>query len=158
MDECSDPDAKVLFRVSHDDDSDSANVETLWAWNLGDDRYKLDNLPYFAYSVSCGDIVYAPYDKVEGFPTFQQVLEKSGNRTIRVSFDPALEDGNDADKTIKGLVNLGCEYEGLNRGYIVLNIGPQADFEKISDFLINSEANFEYADPSYEELYGEEAV
>jgi len=38
------PTAKVVFRVANDDGS--FEVETLWAYDLGDDRYKIDNLPF----------------------------------------------------------------------------------------------------------------
>ena len=158
IDEFSDPDAKVLFRVSRDDETDLADVETLWAWNLGNDLYKLDNFPYFAYSVSSGDVVYAPYHDDEEFPTFQKVVEKSGNRTIRISLVPPIEDGNDSDRILKQLGNLGCEFEGADRGYVVLNVGVKEDFKTIVDFLIEKEVNFEYADPTYEEIHGEDEI
>lgn len=48
------PNAKVLFRVEYEDD-DTADVETLWAFDLGEDNYRIDNLPYFAYGVSWND-------------------------------------------------------------------------------------------------------
>ncbi|HET6160752.1 MAG TPA: DUF4265 domain-containing protein [Dongiaceae bacterium] len=81
--------AKVLFRVPNEDGS--AEVETLWADDLGGDRYRLDNCPFYASGVSWNDVVYAPYDLDEEFPTFRSVLEKSGNRTIRVILDPPAE-------------------------------------------------------------------
>ena len=107
--------AKVVFRVTYDDGS--AEIETLWATALGNDEYKLDNSPFYAYSVSWEDIVYAPYDPLEERPTFQRVIKKSGNRTVRIMFDPPVEDGNSSDQLLKGLVALGCSYEGANRGY-----------------------------------------
>ena len=76
------PDSKVLFRVPEDDGS--AEVETLWATSLGNDEYKLDNSSFYAYSLSWGDIVYAPFNVDEGFPTFLRVVKKSGHRTIRI--------------------------------------------------------------------------
>ncbi|RYE02048.1 MAG: DUF4265 domain-containing protein [Sphingobacteriales bacterium] len=53
----SSPNSKVLFRVPEDDGT--AQVETLWATALGDDQYKLDSSPFYAYSVSWEDIVRA---------------------------------------------------------------------------------------------------
>ena len=108
MEESPDPDAKVLFRVPSDDETDEANVETLWAWNLGDDRYRLDNLPYFAYSVSTDDIVYAPFDENEGFPIFRKVLEKSGNRTIRIIFEESVEPESSSQVGLAELLDRGC--------------------------------------------------
>ena len=83
------PNAKVLFRVPESDGS--ANVETLWAYDLGGDHYKLDNSPFYAYGVSWGDTVFAPHDDAEGFPTFHSVVSKSGHRTLRVHFDPPVK-------------------------------------------------------------------
>jgi hypothetical protein len=40
------PTAKVLSRVP--DGDDSANVERLWAFDVGNDQYELDNLPFYA--------------------------------------------------------------------------------------------------------------
>lgn len=152
----SDPDAKVLFRVPYEDDSDEAEVETLWAWDLGNDRYKIDNLPYFAYSVSCGDIVLAPFSEEEGFPTFSKVLEKSGNKTVRIIFETPVETGNESQQILDYLVELGCDYEGSNRRYIVVNIPPHTNFDAVVDFLTRNEVQFEHTDPTYLDLYGDE--
>jgi Domain of unknown function (DUF4265) len=107
MSQPSGPTAKVLFRVAEDDGS--ANVETLWGYDLGDDRYRLDNSPFYAYSVSVGDVVLAPVDPDEGRPTYQKVLEKSGNRTVRVILDPPLANGNSSDEVVQELLSLGCK-------------------------------------------------
>jgi hypothetical protein len=82
MAESPQPDAKVLFRVP--DEDGSAHVETLWATSVGNDTYKLDNSPFYAYGVSWEDVVFAPFTAEEGFPTFERVVTKSGNRTVRV--------------------------------------------------------------------------
>tara|TARA_Y100000588_G_C13308379_1_gene524601 strand:- start:69 stop:332 length:264 start_codon:yes stop_codon:yes gene_type:complete len=79
------------------DDSGEIDVETLWAIDLGEDVYELANSPFYAYFVSWEDKVYAPYDEDEKFPVPERVVEKSGNRTVRVIFDPPVEDGNDSD-------------------------------------------------------------
>lgn len=145
------PNAKVLFRVPEDDGS--AQVETLWATAVGDDQYKLDNSPFYAYSVSWEDIVYAPYDPSEEQHTFLRVVKKSGNRTVRVVFDPPVQDGNASDKVLQGLVSLGCSYEGARRNYIAINVPPQVQLSDVREYLIAHQANWEHADPSYAELY-----
>ena len=112
MTEPSSPDSKVLFRVSEDDGS--AQIETLWATALGHDEYRLENSPFYAYSVSWEDVVFAPLDPAEDRATFRRVVKKSGNRTVRVIFDPPVKDGNESDQVLQGLVELGCSYEGAN--------------------------------------------
>jgi Domain of unknown function (DUF4265) len=153
--EPSGPTAKVLFRVPEEDGS--AHVETLGAYDLGNDRYRLDNSPFYAYAyayaVSVGDVVSAPMDPDEGRPTFQRVLEKSGNRTVRLIVDPPLANGNSSDDLVKELLALGCTYEGANPSYLCIVIPPTADFALVCDLLTTHDTEWEHADPTYSELY-----
>ena len=155
MTDISKPNAKVLFRVPNEDGS--AEVETLWATHLGDDKYKLDNSPFYAYGVSWEDVVLAPFSEEEQLPTFLKVVAKSGNRTIRVIFDPPVEDGNQADQILKGLVGLGCDYEGANKKYLSVNIPPNINLESVRNYLIEHNVTWEHADPTYDTLFPENA-
>lgn len=155
MTESSSPDSKVLFRVAKDDGS--AHAETLWATALGNDEFELDNSPFYAYSVSWKDVVYAPIDSTEGVATFERIVKKSGHRTVRVIFDPPVEDGNDSDRVLQGLVLMGCTYEGANRRYISIDVPPSVQLDSVRQYLIDQNANWEHADPSYEELFPNEA-
>ena len=123
------PDSKVLFRVPKE--GGSHQVETLWATALGNDEYKLDNSPFYAYSVSWEDIVYAPFDATEGLATFASVVRKSGHRTIRVIFNPTVQNGNQSDLVLQGLVSLGCTYEGANRSCMSIDLPPAVQMEKV---------------------------
>lgn len=151
----SEPTAKVLFRVPGDDGV--ASIETLWAIPLGHDLYKLDNSPFYAYGVSWQDTVLAPIDPQEQVPTFQSVVERSGNRTIRVIFDPPVSAGNTSDQLLQGLVSLGCGYEGANPKYISVNIPPEVGLQDVRSYLIARDAQWEHADPTYESLFPDEA-
>ena len=155
MSEPSEPNAKVLFRVPNEDGG--ANVETLWAYDLGSDEYKLDNLPYYAYGVSCDDVILAPFDDDEQFPTFQKVVSKSGNRTIRIVFDLPFESGNESEALVNRLVTMGCDFEGANKKYIVINIPPLVELDEVAKELIDADVAWEYADPTYKELFPNEA-
>lgn len=155
MGNVSGPTTKVLFRVEGDEGD--INVETLWAFDLGDDRYRLDNMPFYAYSVSLGDVVYAPKDPDEGRATYRSVLQKSGNRTVRVFFDDPVQPGSASDDLLKEMVNLGCEYEGATSRYIVITIPPRIELATIRDFLVDNALTWEHADPSYSELYPNDA-
>jgi hypothetical protein len=144
--------AKVLFRVVGEDGS--VDVETLWAYDLGNENYKLDNSPFFAYGVSCGDTVEAPFNASEGFPVFKKVVIKSGYRTVRVLFDPPIETGNESDAILKELANLGSEYEGANPKYLTLSIPSKVDFKVIVQYLIDKKLKWEHVDPTYDEYHG----
>jgi hypothetical protein len=145
------PDAKVVFRVPEEDGS--VRVETLWGTALGDDQYKIDNSPFYAYGVSWEDVVYAPVDLEDGRPTFIRVVSKSGNRTVRVIFDPPVQDGNESDRVLQGLVALGCTYEGANRGYMSVNVPPELSLAAVRDYLVKQDAQWEHADPTHDELH-----
>ncbi len=149
------PDAKVLFRVPNEDGT--AEVETLWATSLGADKYQIDNSPFWAYGVSWEDVVFAPFSETEGLPAFQFILAKSGNRTVRVIFDAPIEDGNESDKVLQGLVALGCSYEGANRKYVSINVPPDVELDEVCNYLVENDAKWEHADPAYETLYSEDA-
>ena len=150
-----DPTAKVLFRVP--DDEGGTTVETLWAIPLGDDRYKLDNSPFYAYGVSWHDTVFAPVDSQEGMPTFQTVVSKSGNRTVRVIFDPPVAPGNSSDQVLQGLIAIGCSYEGAIPKYLSVNIPPAVELQGVRSYLIQHDAQWEHADPTYASLFPDEA-
>jgi hypothetical protein len=149
------PNAKVLFRVI--DEEGGTHVETLWATHLGADDYKLDNSPFYAYGVSWEDVVSAPFNPEEGFPTFDRVVSKSGNKTVRVIFETAIETGNDSDRVLQGLVALGCSYEGANRKYVSVNLPPHVELNVVRTYLIEQKATWEHADPTYAALFPEDA-
>ena len=155
MSNATQPNAKVLFRVPNEDGS--AEVETLWATNVGGDNYRLDNSPFWAYGVSWEDVVFAPFSTDEGFPTFQSVVAKAGNRTVRVIFDPPVADGNESDKVLQGLVSLGCSYEGMNFKYVSVNIPPCVALDAVRSYLISTAAKWEYGDPTYASLFPADA-
>lgn len=145
------PNVKVKFAVPNEEGS--CEVETLWATDLGESNYKLDNSPFYAYSVSWEDIVYAPLDEPDGMPTFERVVYKSGNRTIRIIFDDAVEFGNASLELLDKLVARGCSYEGANSKYIVVNIPPAVDLTGVVEFLKQSDVQWEHADPTYEQYH-----
>lgn len=146
---------KILFRVPEEDGS--AIVETLWATPLGGDHYQLDNSPFYAYSGSWKDVVYASFSPEEQRPTFRHVLEKSGHKTIRVIFEQSSVESGDTTVVLKQLLEVGCSYEGANPNYVCIDIPPELDLQAIRDLMIKHSLQFEHADLSYAELYTDEA-
>src|SRR3546814_4376295 len=80
--------------------------ETMWAVPLGDGRYILDNIPFYAKFVSDGDVISASV--IDGDLTFQEVLEASRNCTIRI----ITLDDSDGAEVRNILENIGCKVEG----------------------------------------------
>jgi len=137
------PLVKVAFRDA------KGEIETLWAFDLGDHRYRLDNTPWFQYGVSYQDIVEA-FPEPDGFLFFTRVVEKSGYRTIRVQADTGVP-----QSLIDNLTASGCSFEGANPRFIAFDIPPDASLEAVVRVLMEANANWEHADPTYEQLYNE---
>lgn len=144
------PHAKVAFEIQNDDGS--TEVETLWAEPLGEHVYRLDNSPFYVYSVSWRDEVLAP-PSADGLPTVQRVLSKSGNRTVRIRLDPPYEDGNESAKVMQELVAMGCSFEGSRNRLMSVNIPPELNLSAVRDHLIARDLEWEHADPTYEQLF-----
>ena len=125
-------------------------VETPWAEALGDNRYRLANRPFWKYGVSAGDIIEALLDD-SGRPAFVRVLEKSGNRTVRVRLQPPMDASPASRAIIDALVHMGCDYEGMHPGYIVVNVPPAVDLATVARHLEVSGQEWEYADPPLDE-------
>jgi Domain of unknown function (DUF4265)/Uncharacterized protein conserved in bacteria (DUF2314) len=143
---------KLEIRTETEGD-DEVYVETPWAIRVGTNTFRLENSPYFAYRVSFGDIVEAiPQKDVSSF-LFKRVVEKSGNRTVRVILDPPSDKSRKSMKVLESLVEMGCSYEGANPGYIAVNIPPEVDLEPVCDFLSKTGQQWEHADPAYDDLY-----
>jgi hypothetical protein len=139
--------AKVLFST------EDGQVETLWATPLGNALYRLDNSPWFAYGVSWQDTIEAHVIEEDGLPVFQRVIEKSGNRTLRLLLDPPADQSVESQEVLNKLVELGCSYEGANPKYIAISIPPSVDLWAVCDFLTETGHRWEHADPTYEELH-----
>jgi hypothetical protein len=74
---------KVVFSLEPEtDDWPPVATEGVWARPLGNDEYELDNVPWFARGVACGDRVRA--DSEDGMLVVREQIAWSGRYTIRV--------------------------------------------------------------------------
>jgi hypothetical protein len=131
---------------------DDGEVETQWAFDLGQDRYKLDNTPSYAYGVSTGDVIEAKRSDPGGFPVFKRVVAKSGFRTVRIT-----SDADFTDDFFEEIKTLGCSFEGANRRYVAIDVPPPVELTKVTEFLTERDIRWEHADPTWEELHGTDA-
>jgi hypothetical protein len=131
------------------------DIETLWADVVGENLYRLDNLPWYAYRVSLQDVVEALPDP-SGQLRMVRIVKKSGNRTLRVICEVGQADGEltfESKQLLAGLVERGCSYEGANKRFVAVNVPAAVRLEDIVDYLISSGFEWEYADPHYEDLF-----
>jgi Domain of unknown function (DUF4265) len=133
--------------------SGDGRVETLWAVRIGEGRFELRNVPMFAYGVSDNDVVegieYAPQ-----MYEFMRVVIPSGNRIVRLILaDDAAADTEAGNILIAGLTALGCNYENFNNTWIGVVVPPGVELSRVAEYLIGTGLQWEYANPTYDELF-----
>lgn len=147
---------KVRFELEPDDDGwPPVGGESLWAFSLGDGRYRLDNTPWFVRGVSCYDVVEAAADDEQGVPVVERVVERSGHLTVRV-----LPLGDRSVEVLAALIaefdDLGVDCEGDQvHGLLALDIPPSTRLAPVKDHLDAGEASgrWEYEEGLVNELW-----
>ena len=77
---------KINFRLVKDNDGyPPFDWEGLWAQPETDGRWRLDNIPFFAYNISNRDVVAA--HERNGELVFDRVLDRGGHSTLRIIFE-----------------------------------------------------------------------
>ena len=127
---------------------ENGKVETLWATPVNQNLYRLENSPFYAYGISWLDTVKTESD-ADGFQFFVSVAEKSGHRTVRILVE---KDSTTVPEVLAQIKTLGCTYEGAFSQLIVIDIPPEVEFQQVVDYLISSELQWEYADPTCDEV------
>jgi hypothetical protein len=125
---------------------DDGGVETLWAFDIGNGSYKLDSTPWFQYGVSYQDVVKAEITS-DGPLTFTGVVQKSGNRTLRVVLDT-----NATKEFTDSIIALGCSFEGANPKFLAIDVPPEVALDTVVSYLSDRGVNWEYGDPTYEQI------
>ena len=126
---------KILFRF-FSGVLDEWTVETMWATviDLEKGLYKLDNIPFYAPSIACGDIVFAEYVTDEQFLTFRDLATPSGNSTVQVVLMEKSVETNE----IRSLFDcLGCSSEKGKEGYFVVDVPASISYPPVRSLLID---------------------
>ena len=122
---------KVLFHLEQDEDGYPPDrVETLWAIEMGDGLYKIDNIPFFVTGIAVEDIVSA--EPEAGMLVYKEVVHPSGHGTFRVVvYD------HDEVPGVRGLFKqLGCSTEQSHlRGLIAVNVPPSVPWDDLKRVL-----------------------
>jgi hypothetical protein len=136
---------KVLFELKKDADGyPPADTEGLWAEPLGNNLFKIDNVPFFVKGISCEDVVEAAADS-QGELRFRSLVRPSAHNTLRVivfreSPDPRPLEERVADlrrqleqvgcstelSHMPGLIAVDSESASLNRALGVLQSGEKS--------------------------------
>src|ERR1700753_3826510 len=90
---------KVGFKLERDEENyPPADWEWLWASPTQESTFKLDNIPFFAKGVSCGDIIAA--DQTPSGLIFKELVQPSGHSTVRI----IIYRGNRNDEQLRTVV------------------------------------------------------
>ena len=104
--------------------------EAFWAEALGGDRYRLENVPFYAYDLNFHDVVEARAASTGEKPAILRVISRSGNQTLRVFF----EDGVGEDEQLARLQSLSplrVSFERCSAQYFALDLEPDADLSRV---------------------------
>ena len=122
-------------------------VETLWVTPLGENRFRLENTPFYAYGLSYHDIVEATAQDDSPIWLYSRTIMKSGHRTIRVS----TPGGTDVPQAVIERLNArGSFCEGTGHSYLCFDIPPEVDLDAIAAELLTWSTDtiiWEHADP-----------
>jgi len=122
---------KLFFHLEIDEDGyPPASTESLWAIQQGE-HLVVDNIPFFARGVSCGDIV--SFDLEDGDRYFREVVQDSGHSTVRMII-------YDREKRMSAvcarLEELGCQWEqSPYPSLIAVDVPPTANIDALRSFL-----------------------
>ncbi len=108
--------------------------ESLWAEELGDDLYRIRNVPFFAYGINFYDLVRATADGPELKPEVREVVQPSGHRTLRVLFNDEI----DRDTQVELLDTLKSHkgyYERANASHVAIDVEPDGSYSAVCDHL-----------------------
>jgi hypothetical protein len=141
----------VKIRTSGDD----GIVETLWAQRVDgrDDLFRLNNAPFFAYRMSADDVVEGS-EVSPGMYDFVRVVERSGNRTVRLLFGADRVDSPLGASVLDSVRKLGCAFEGMNNVLVSITVPAPVALDAVVAFLTSTALRWEYADPTYHDLFG----
>jgi len=120
--------------------------ESLWAEILGNDLYRIANVPFFAYGLNYGDVVRANSTDPELKPEIQELVEQGGHRTLRVIFDKSVDREKQVE-LLEQLERFKASYERADDINVAIDVEPDGDYlasyDKLEEFENNGFLDFE---------------
>jgi hypothetical protein len=130
---------KVRFPLPPEDSAHGVEAENLWAANLGDGRYRIENVPFYAYGISYHDEVSAAMS--DDRLTFLDVKARSGHSTYRVLVkNPDGFESENFTRAWEALGTLGCSFEVARRRWIAIDVPEGTDVFAVYRLLEVGEA------------------
>jgi len=109
--------AKVRFILDESDAAMGVEAENLWARRLGEDMFKIDNIPFYVFD-------------------FQNVIRRGGHSTYRVLLTQLAGFEGDAWKTRwPQLEALGCRCEVARKRWIAIDVPKVSNADDVYALL-----------------------
>lgn len=126
--------SKVLVEY-FDTDGKVEGVESLWAVEVDENQYRLDNVPFYATEYALGDIVKV--EQMHGARYVVGLIQASGHSTIQILFSQV----EDVEPTAQALHTMGCSTEGSHLPTLIsVDIPPDVSyFNVVKPFLDKGE-------------------
>jgi hypothetical protein len=126
---------KVSFKLEQDENGYPPDKwETLWADEIEPGLYCVDNIPFYVYGISSGDLISAEDDGDQ--LVFGKLVRPSSNTVFRLYVAEAAE----MQAIRESLRALGCESELSNLPKLVaVEVPGDVDFGLVADFLEKGE-------------------
>jgi hypothetical protein len=120
---------KVVFKLDAAEWHRSS-TESLWAESVGGDRFRLRNVPFFAFGVSNQDVVFA--EEMENTLFFKAVSLRGGHSTYRLRL-LVTRSSERFEESWRPLKDLGCSYE--EGAVLAVDVPPAADIYAVYSAL-----------------------
>lgn len=108
--------------------------ESFWATPLGNDLFRIENVPFYAYGLNFHDVVKATSKADDLIPEIKELIELSGHRTFRVFFEKKI-DPQRQEKILDSMKELTISYERANGIYFSLDMQPNGNYQAVFDRL-----------------------
>ena len=112
--------------------------ESMWAEDLGNDRYRICNVPFHAYGLNYKDIVIAKPQSNGQIPEIIEVVERSGNETLRLYFNESIS-REEQVKILDEVCEIGASYERADGVFVAIDIDHHGKYGEVYDHLQNLE-------------------
>jgi hypothetical protein len=114
----------------------NAEAEWIWAEPLEDGTYAVDNVPFLAKGLSCGDVIEA--EPSDGALVFKGVVQHSGHSTYRIY----ATEGRSAPAVsalLDKIHNMHCDLEPATEKLVAVDVLPEADVYEVYAALTEAE-------------------
>ncbi len=108
--------------------------ESLYATPLGNNLYRIENVPFFAYGLNYLDEVLATADSDELKPEIRKVVTPSGHRTYRVIFMKETKREKQVE-LLETIEKYEASYERADLINVAIDIKPTGDHIAVYDQL-----------------------